>query len=285
MGGNIGRDAVKGIQSIAKKGVSKIPIVGSIVDPIMNLLKRSDEQKLREWAFQDQIAKRYLTPSQYKQYKAQDKRKLGSGIPFPFPFVDFKKGWDVISNPNLFKGPEVSAEEGRKIVANYKRQYADYKKKGGTRSYGSWIKWKGYGKGLDIHNAILKVAPKKGFVMPGHRYTGPGNPLEQQLKYDPNTGQILEIYQQPTGKTDAVSMQHDVDYSVCGNKPKKDQVKCKNDADRKMVKALDAIPWKERQWGHAIARNAIAAKSKLGMGVKKPKNVKSRRVKKTGKKN
>ena len=140
------------------------------------------------------------------------------------------------------------------------------------------------GKGIDIHKAILKVAPKKGFVMPGHRYTGPGNPLEQQLRYDPNTGQILEIYQQPTGRTDAVSMQHDVDYSVCGNKSKGDQVKCKNEADRKMVKALDAIPWKDRQWGHAIARNAIAAKSKLGMGVK-PKNGKSRRVKKTGKKN
>ena len=141
------------------------------------------------------------------------------------------------------------------------------------------------GGGLDIHKAILKVAPKKGFVMPGHRYTGPGNPLEQQLRYDPNTGQILEIYQQPTGRTDAVSMQHDVDYSVCGNKPKGDQVKCKNNADRKMVKSLDAIPWKERQWGHTIARNAIATKSKLGMGVNKPKNGKSRRVKKTGKKN
>ena len=134
---------------------------------------------------------------------------------------------------------------------------------------------KNLGSGIDIHKAILKVAPKKGFVMPGHRYTGPGNPLEQQLRYDPNTGQILEIYQQPTGKTDAVSMQHDVDYSVCGNKPKSNQVKCKNDADRKMVKSLDAIPWKERQWGHTIARNAIAAKSKLGMGAKS-KNVKSR---------
>ena len=50
------------------------------------------------------------------------------------------------------------------------------------------------GGAIDIHNAILKVAPNKGFVMPGHRYTGPGNPLEQQLRYDPNTGQILEIY-------------------------------------------------------------------------------------------
>ena len=138
------------------------------------------------------------------------------------------------------------------------------------------------GGSLDIHKAILKRAPKKGFVIPGHHYTGPGNPLDKQLKYDPNTGQILEIYQQPTGKTDAVAMQHDVDYGVCGN-----NVKCKNEADRKMVKELDTIPWKERQWGHTVARNAIAAKAKLGLGVKqkKKKNGKGRRVKKTGKKN
>ena len=142
------------------------------------------------------------------------------------------------------------------------------------------------GGNIDIHKAIGKLPkPERGWTPPNHNYTGPYNPLEQQLRYDPNTGQILEIYQQPTGKTDAVSMQHDVDYSVCANKPKSNQVKCKNDADRKMVKALDAIPWKDRQWGHFVARNAIAAKSKLGMGVKKSKNVKSRRVKKTGKKN
>ena len=208
----------------------------------------------------------------------------GKGIPLPFPFVDWKKAWNVVTAPGLFKGPNVSAKEGKAMVAEYKRQYKAYKDAGGSRSFNSWVKWKGYGAGLDIHKAILKVAPKKGFVMPGHRYTGPGNPLEQQLRYDPNTGQILEIYQKPTGKTDAVSMQHDVDYSVCANKPKSNQVKCKNDADRKMVKALDAIPWKDRQWGHAVARNAIAAKSKLGMGAKS-KNVKSRRVKKTGKKN
>ena len=133
------------------------------------------------------------------------------------------------------------------------------------------------GGSLDIHKAILKVAPKKGFVMPGHRYTGPGNLLEQQLKYDPNTGQILEIYQQPTGKTDAIAMQHDVDYSVC-----KDDKKCKNKADRKMVKALDSVPYNERQWGHWLARNMINTKEKLGQGVKqrKTKNGKGRRVKK-----
>ena len=78
------------------------------------------------------------------------------------------------------------------------------------------ISGKGVKKGgaVDIHKAILKVAPKKGFVLPGHNYPGPGNPLEQQLRYDPNTGQILEIYQKPTGRTDAVSMQHDVDYTI-----------------------------------------------------------------------
>ena len=125
------------------------------------------------------------------------------------------------------------------------------------------------GGGFDIHKAILKVAPRKGFTPPGHKYTGPGNPLDSQLKYDPQTGDILEIYEQPTGQTDAVSMQHDVDYSVCGNKPKNEQVKCENEADRKMVKSLDAIPWKQRQWGHTLARTMINTKQKLGLGLQK----------------
>ena len=122
------------------------------------------------------------------------------------------------------------------------------------------------GRGVDIHKAILKVAPKKGLVVPGQNYTGPGNPLEDQLRHD-SEGNILEIYQQPTGPTDAVSMQHDVDYSVCGNKPKSEQLKCKHVADKKMVKALDAIPWKKRQWGHWLARTAINTKQKLGLGL------------------
>ena len=54
------------------------------------------------------------------------------------------------------------------------------------------------GGALDIHKAILKVAPRKGFTLPGHKYTGPGNPLDSQLKYDPQTGEILEIYDEPT---------------------------------------------------------------------------------------
>ena len=131
--------------------------------------------------------------------------------------------------------------------------------------------------GIDIHKVIGKVPkPKKGFTLPGHNYTGPYNPLDQQLKYDPNTGEILEIYQQPTGPSDAVAMQHDVDYSVCANKP--DPVRCKNEADSKKVKELDAIPYNQKNWGHWLARNVINTKKKLGLGVSK--NGKSRRVKK-----
>ena len=119
------------------------------------------------------------------------------------------------------------------------------------------------GKGVDIHKAIGKLPkPKKGWTLPGHNYTGPYNPLEQQLRYDPATGEILEYYVKPSGKTDAVAAQHDVDYSLCGN-----DRRCKNKADKKMVAALDAIPWKERQWGHALARNTINVKQKLGLGA------------------
>ena len=81
---------------------------------------------------------------------------------------------------------------------------------------------------VDIHKAIGKLPrPKRGFTFPGHKYTGPFNDLENQLRYDPNACEILEIYDQPTGTTDAIAMQHDVDYSV-----REDDKKCKNKADR-----------------------------------------------------
>ena len=121
---------------------------------------------------------------------------------------------------------------------------------------------------IDIHKAIGKLPkPEGGWTLPGHRYTVPYNPLEKQLRFDLNSGEILEIYDQPTGRTDAVSMQHDVDYSVCANKanPKK----CKNAADKKMVKALDEIPFPDRQWGHWAARNIINTKQKLGLGFER----------------
>ena len=49
-----------------------------------------------------------------------------------------------------------------------------------------------------------------------------------QVKYDKNAGEILEIYDTPPGRTDAIAMQHDVDDSIC-----KDDNKCKHRADKK----------------------------------------------------
>ena len=105
------------------------------------------------------------------------------------------------------------------------------------------------GSGFDLHKAIGKLPrPQSGFTFPGHKY----NPLEQQLKYDPIAGKILEIYDQLTGPTDSIAMQHDVDYAVC-----KDDRKCKNKVDRKMVQTLDNVPYNKIQWGHWLARNVI----------------------------
>ena len=123
------------------------------------------------------------------------------------------------------------------------------------------------GGAFDLHKAIGKLPkPKKGWTLPGHNYTRPYNPLDKQLSYDPQTGKILKIYQQPTGTTDAVSMQHDVDYAVCAGK--KNEKSCKHDADKKMVKALDAIPKNKRQWGHAVARQRNQLEAKGGLGCR-----------------
>ena len=214
-----------------------------------------------------------------KKYKTDRKDLDGAGLIdsaltagiFGSPFqVDLKKGFKILTDPEMYAPvSKMPKKDALALVKYYKDEYKKAKANGYSKSYNSFVKEMGWGAGVDIHKAILKVAPRKGFTLPGHKYTGPGNPLEDQLKYDPQTGEILEIYEQPTGRTDAVSMQHDVDYSVCGNKPKNEQVKCKNDADRRMVKSLDAIPWKQRQWGHAMARTMINTKQKLGLGLQK----------------
>ena len=38
-----------------------------------------------------------------------------------------------------------------------------------------------------------------------------------------------------------------------------------------MVKALDAVPYNERQWGNFLARNMINTKHKVGFSVSKTK--------------
>ena len=72
----------------------------------------------------------------------------------------------------------------------------------------------------------------------------PYNDLYSQVKFEPQTGQILEIYDQPTGTADAIATQHDVDDNVC-----EDDKKCKNEADWRMAASLDRIPKKKTASG------------------------------------
>ena len=70
--------------------------------------------------------------------------KKGAGLPIPFPFVDWKKAWKVVTALGLFKGPDITEEKGKRRAARYKIGYREYKHKGGSWSYGSRMKWKDY---------------------------------------------------------------------------------------------------------------------------------------------
>ena len=50
------------------------------------------------------------------------------------------------------------------------------------------------GGAVDLHKMIGKLLrPKSGWTLPGHKYTGPYNDLDSQVKYDPKTEEKLEI--------------------------------------------------------------------------------------------
>ena len=109
-----------------------------------------------------------------------------------------------------------------------------------------------------------------------YKYMGPYNPLEKQLEYDKNTGEVTKWHVKPYNRVDEIVAIHDICY---------DMGKSKGECDKKMVKSLDDIPYGEiPKWGQT-ARFLINTKQKLGLGVKKSKNGGSRRVKKSGKKN
>ena len=48
-------------------------------------------------------------------------------------------------------------------------------------------------KGIDIHKWIGKLPrPKAGFTPGKYKYMGVYNPLDEQLEYDPETGEVLK---------------------------------------------------------------------------------------------
>ena len=114
---------------------------------------------------------------------------------------------------------------------------------------------------IDLHKVIgnLPIIPKRGFTLPNMHYCGPYNPLHKQLIYDKN-GNILRYMQKPSGKTDSICAQHDIDYTLAKN------LKDKHVADEKMIKAINELPYNQQQYGTFLIKNIIRSKRKLGFG-------------------
>ena len=114
---------------------------------------------------------------------------------------------------------------------------------------------------IDIHEKIgkLPIIPKRGFTLPNMHYCGPYNPLEKQLIYD-QKGNILRYIQKPTGKTDEICAQHNVDYTLSRN------LKDKHIADQRMIDSINKLPYNQKQRGTFLVKNIISSKKKLGLG-------------------
>ena len=117
------------------------------------------------------------------------------------------------------------------------------------------------GGGIDIHKWIGKLPkPKAGWTPGKYKYMGPYNPLEKQLSYNPETGEVIEWKVKPYNKVDEIAAYHDICYDMGKNK---------GDCDRQMVESLDQIPYGEMpKWG-STARFLINTKKKLGLGLQK----------------
>ena len=91
----------------------------------------------------------------------------------------------------------------------------------------------------------------------GYKYLGAYNPLDEQLLYNKQSGDIYTYYDKPRNVPDKIASRHDTCYAAGKNK---------NDCDRIMVKEIDDIPFKERPWGTYAIKQIINTKQKLGMG-------------------
>jgi len=112
---------------------------------------------------------------------------------------------------------------------------------------------------IDIHALIGKLPkPKGGWTLPGHKYTGPYNPLDKQL--DANDNPLPG--QEPFNQVDAAAMKHYICY--------RDHENDKHGCDRKMIVDLDSIQAKglRERIDKTLVKGVLGAKLKLGLGAK-----------------
>ena len=60
--------------------------------------------------------------------------------------VDFKKGFKVTKDMIEAAKKPIDEEKAKRTVRGYKDEYREYKRRGGSKSYNSWVIDKGYGK-------------------------------------------------------------------------------------------------------------------------------------------
>ena len=104
---------------------------------------------------------------------------------------------------------------------------------------------------IDIHKVITGNPISKNLLRPWgsnsnpnslrgklfNRYTGPGNPVQSQVDFNPYTGQIYKVNDPPSSKNDRCSMFHDIKYTVAENigRDSKDIKNRKLDADKEWL--------------------------------------------------
>ena len=116
---------------------------------------------------------------------------------------------------------------------------------------------------MDIHELIGKLPrPKHGFVLPSHKYTGPYNPLHDQLDAQDNP----VPGQEPFNAVDEISMRHDICY--------RDNTS-KQDCDEKMLNELEQLDPKDlrERFDKSLVKGIIGMKRKLGWGIDPPKTI------------
>ena len=103
----------------------------------------------------------------------------------------------------------------------------------------------------------IPFKPKRGFVWPGHKFTGPYNPLDKQL----DSRDRSKPGNEPFNGVDATSMRHDICYS--------DNPSGKSDCDWKMLAELKTIVPRNRREAvdKLLVRGIIGLKYKLDMSV------------------
>ena len=114
---------------------------------------------------------------------------------------------------------------------------------------------------MDIHKIIGKIPikPKRGFVLPSHKYTGPYNPLHEQL----DENDVPLPGQEPYNNVDAISMRHDICYR--DHDTKKGKADCDNDmlAELEVLKPENIREKIDRK----LVQSIMGAKRRMGWGI------------------